>query len=69
MIGKKTSDKITSISKRPAKELRNNDETEKDVEINTHKKESVCPEKRQQIIDEVRLVPKTYWWIDDNAIV
>ena len=34
MIGNKIADKITSISKKPVKELPNNDEIEKDVEIN-----------------------------------
>ena len=39
------------------KELRINDE---DVEITTHKKRYILPEKRQQIIDELRLVPRNY---------
>ena len=60
LIGNKIADKITSISKKPAKELPNNDETEEDVEITTHKKRYVSPEERQQIIDELRLVPKNY---------
>ena len=59
MIGNKIVDKITSISKeKSAKELPNNDETEEDVEITTHKKRYVPPEERQQIINELRLVPK-----------
>ena len=34
LIGNKISDKITNVSKKPAKELHNNDETkEEDVEI------------------------------------
>ena len=49
--------KITSISKMSVKELRIND---KDVEITTHKKRYILPEKRQQIIDELRLVPRNY---------
>ena len=61
MIGNKIADKITSVSKKPAKELPNNDETEKDVEKTTHKKRYVSLEERQQIIDEWRLVPKNYW--------
>ena len=48
------------MSKKPAKELRDNNQTEEDVEITTHKKSSVSPEERQQIIDELRLVPKNY---------
>ena len=60
MIGNKTADKITSVSKKKStKELRNNDETkEEDVEITTHKKSYTSPEERQQIIEELSLVPK-----------
>ena len=59
LIGNKIADKTTSVSKKPAKELHNNDETkEEDVEITTHKKRYISPEERQQIIDELRLVPK-----------
>ena len=58
MIGNKIADKITSVSKKKStKELHNNDE---DVEITTHKKRYISPEERQQIIDELRLVPKNY---------
>ena len=61
MIGNKIADKITSVSKKKfAKELHNNDETEEDAEITIHKKRYVSPEERQQIIDELRLVPKDY---------
>ena len=39
LIGNKISEKITNVSKKPAKELHNNDETkEEDVEIATPKK-------------------------------
>ena len=69
MIGNKIADKLTSISKKLAKELHNNDETEKDVAITTHEKGCVFLEERRQIIDELRLVPKKYWWIDVNAII
>ena len=60
LIGNKITDKITSVSKQKStKELHNNDETkEEDVEITTHKKRYISPEERQQIIDELRLVPK-----------
>ena len=44
LIGNKIADKITSISKKPAKELRDNDKTEEDVEITTHKKRYISPE-------------------------
>ena len=59
LIGNKIADKITSVSKKKsAKELPNNDETKEDVEITTHKKRYTSPEKRQQIINELRKVPK-----------
>ena len=67
MIGNKIADKITSISKKKStNELHNNDETEEDVEIATHKKRYISPEERQQIIDELRLVPKKYAQINVN---
>ena len=70
LIDNKIADKITSISnKKSTKEMPNNGETEEDVEITTHKKIYVSPEERQQIIDELRLVPKNYWWMDVNTIV
>ena len=50
------------MSKKYAKELPNN-ETEEDVERPTHKKRYISPEERKQIIEELRLVPKTYVWI------
>ena len=61
LIGNKIADKITSVLKKPAKELHNNDETkeEEDVEITTCRKGYISPEERQHIIDELRLVPKT----------
>ena len=33
---------------------------EEDLEIATHKTRYISPEERQQIIDELRLVPKKY---------
>ena len=54
-IGNKIADEITSVSKKSAKELQNN-ETEVDVERATPKKRYISPEERQQIIDELRLV-------------
>ena len=63
MIGNRIADKITSVSKKKsAKELHNNNnnETEEDVEIATLKKRYISPEERKQIIEELRLVPKTY---------
>ena len=41
LIGDKIADKITSVSKKKStKELHDNDETEKDVEITSHKKDT-----------------------------
>ena len=59
LIGNKIADKITNISKKKfTKEIHNNNETEEDVEITTHKKRYLSPEERQQIIYELRLIPK-----------
>ena len=60
MIGNKIADKITSVSKKKStKGLHNDDETEvEDVDITTHNKRYLSPEERQQIIEELRLVPK-----------
>ena len=63
LIGNRIADKITSVSKeKSAKELHNNDETKEQehVEITTHKKRYISPDKKQQIIDELRLVPKKH---------
>ena len=56
LIGNKIGNKITSISKKPVKGLPNKDETD-DIELTTHKKRYISPKERQQIIDELRLVP------------
>ena len=49
------------FQKKSAKALPN-DETkeEEDVEKTTHKKRYISPKERQQIIDELRLIPKKY---------
>ena len=63
LIGNKIADKITSTSTKlhSNKKSPNNDEREEEnVEITTHKKRYLSPEERQQIIDELRLVPKNY---------
>ena len=57
LIGNKTADKITSVSKKPSNNNNNNNNNE-DVEITTHKKRYISPEERQEIISELRLVPK-----------
>ena len=62
LIGNKIADKIKSFSKISAKELHNNDETkEEDVEITTPKERYISPEERKQIIEELRLVPKSMY--------
>ena len=65
LIDDKIADKITSISKKPSIELpnnnnsnNNNNNNNEDVEITARKKRYISPEERQQIIDELRLVPK-----------
>ena len=60
LIDNKIANKITTISKKPVKELPNNDEREEEnMEITTHKT-YISPEERKQVIDELRLVPKTF---------
>ena len=61
LIGNKIADKITSVSKKKsAKELPNDETEEEDVEIATPKKRYISPKERQQIIEELRLVPEKY---------
>ena len=55
LVGNKIADKITSVSKKSTKKLPTIDE---DVELTTHKKRYISSEERQQIIDELRLIPK-----------
>ena len=55
LIGNKSADKITSVSKKSTKELKN-DEEEVDLERATPMKRYIYLEKRQQIIDKLRLV-------------
>ena len=57
LVGNKIADKITSISKKSTKKLPTIYE---DVELTTHKKRHISPEERQQIIDELRLIPKNF---------
>ena len=61
-IGNKIADKVTSISKKPSNNNDNIDNTD-DVELATHKKRYISPDERQQIINELRLVPKKYEYI------
>ena len=61
MIGNKIAGKITKISfSKKKSNNNNNNNNSNDVELATHKKRYILPEKRQQIIDELRLVPKYY---------
>ena len=65
MIGNEIADKITgraspkdvSASKKSNEELPNDKTKEEDIEITAHKKRYISPEERQQIIDELRLIP------------
>ena len=52
LIGNKIADKIISASKKP-----NNNNNNEDLEIMAHKKRYISPEQKQQIINELRLVP------------
>ena len=51
LAGNKIADKITSVSKKST--------TDEDEELTTHKKRYISPEERQQVIDELRLVPES----------
>ena len=55
LMGNKIADKITSVSKKPNN---NNNNNNGDVEITANKKRCISPEERQQISNELRLVPK-----------
>ena len=55
LIGNETADKITSVSK---KKFNNNNNNNEEVELTTHKKRYRSAEESQQIINELRLVPK-----------
>ena len=59
LIDNKIADKITSVSKKSANNLQNNKtEEEENAKRITPKKRYISLEERQQIIDELRLVPK-----------
>ena len=57
LVGNKIVDKITNVSKKSTKKLLTID---KDVELTAHKKRYISPEEKQQIIDEMRLIPKNF---------
>ena len=56
LIGNKIADQITSVSKKLSNN--NNNNNNEDAEITAHKKRYISPEDREQIINELRLVPK-----------
>ena len=56
LIGNKIADKITSVSKKSNNN--NNNNNNEDAELTAHKKRYISPEERQQIINELRVVPK-----------
>ena len=61
LIGNKIADKITSASEESTKELQNKKaevDTGRPSPKNLPKKRYISPEERQQVIDELRLVPK-----------
>ena len=59
LIGNTIADKITSVSKKTSNNNNNNNNNNNDgVELTTHKKRYISPEEGQQIIYELRLVPK-----------
>ena len=64
LIGNKIADKIASVSKK--KSNNNNDNNNEYVELTTHKKRYISPEERQQIINELRLVPKKDEFFKNN---
>ena len=53
LIGNKIADKMTSVLNKTSNNNNN------DVELTTRKKRYMSPEERQQIINKLRLVPKT----------
>ena len=55
LVGNRIADKITSASKKTTKKLSTIDE---DAELTNHNKRYISPEERQQIINELRLIPK-----------
>ena len=57
LVGNKIADKITSVSKKSTKKLSTIDE---DAELTAPQKRYISPKERQQIIDELRLVPRNY---------
>ena len=59
LIGNKIADKITSVSKKKSNNNNNNNNND-GVDLTSHKKRYISPEERQQIINQLRLVPKKH---------
>ena len=58
MIGNKIADKITIVPKTSNNNNNNSNDNNEDAELTVHKKIYISPDERQQIINELRLVPK-----------
>ena len=60
LICNKIANKITSVSNKKSNNNDDDDDDDDDVKLTTHTKRYISPEERQQIIDELKLVPKHY---------
>ena len=63
MTGNKIADNVTSVSKKKPNNNNNNKHNNNDyntVKLATHTKRYISPEERQQLIDELSLVPQNY---------
>ena len=58
LIGNKIADKIASVSTKLLLKKPSNNNNDEDVELTTDKKRYISPEEREQVINELRLVPK-----------
>ena len=58
LIGNKIADKATNVSRKSDNNNNNNINNDDDEELTTHKKRYISSEERQQVINELRLVPK-----------
>ena len=69
MIGNKIADNVTSVSNKKSNNNNNNNNNNNKhnnnndyntVKLTTHTKRYISPEERQQLIDELSLVPQNY---------
>ena len=58
LIGNKIADKMASVSNNNNNNNNDNNNNNEDVELTNHKKRYISAEERQQIINELKLVPK-----------